>query len=212
MHRKVFPTLIAALVALLIVQLASLGRADDPPPMIAIASWAETPRDLAETAASAEDVVLARVTRVRRGPDLVTRAPGEPDGEDRIPTEIATLQVEKTYKQRGGGPPPTIDVFRTGGRAADGRSVAVLEDPEYRRGERYLLFVKEGPRLGGASSLKRVVSPEGRYRVSRSGTIEPLSRRDWAVSHRGRRLAAFEEAVNREIQRGGPGRQSPGSR
>jgi hypothetical protein len=170
------------------------------------ASWAEEPASLEETAASAEQVLLGRVTRVRRGQDLVVPVKDLPGGEDRVPVEIVTIRLEKSLKGPAhGGPPETIEVFRTG--ASSGRDqVTMVEDPPYSSGEQYALFVKPGPEVqieGTRLRVHRLVSPEGRYRV-RGGKIEPAARHGFAAELRGRSAADFEADVTRSIQRGRP--------
>lgn len=167
------------------------------------ASWAETPKSLEETAGLARMVVLGRVTRVRRGEDLVVRNPDLPAGEDRIPTEVVTIRLERTYKgPDGGGPPETIELFRTG-LSTGTDQLSVVDDPPYAPGEQYVLFVTGGPELrvdGASQRLLRVVSPEGRYQV-RGGAMEPAARHGFAAGFRGRRLQDFEGEVNRGIER-----------
>lgn len=168
------------------------------------ASWAEQPGSLEETAASAEQVVLGRVTRVRRGHDLVVPAPDLPGGEDRVPIEIVTIRLEKSLKGPArGGPPETIEVFRTGASSGQ-EQVTMAEDPPYSSGEQYFLFVKPGPEVqveGTRMKVQRLVSPEGRYRV-RGGKVEPAARHGFAARLRGRGVADFEADVARSIDRG----------
>lgn len=172
------------------------------------ASWAEQPRSLEETAASAEQVVLGRVTRVRRARDIVVPLPGLPGGADSIPIEVVTIRLEKSLKgPAGGGPPETIEVVHTG--VSKGRDqVTLVEDPAYAAGEEYVLFVKPGPEVevdGSRMRVHRLVSPEGRYRV-RGGKVEPAATHGFAARQRGRKLEEFEADLARSIQRGGPSR------
>ena len=128
--------------------------------------------------------------------------PGEPNGVDRIPVEIITIQVDKSYKTGGGGPPTSIEVFHTG--RSTGRDVAtMMDDPPYLRGEQYVMFLKPGPEVGSGGSRvasQRLVSPEGRYRV-RGGRLEPVTDRGFAPGFRGRPLLDFEGELNRGLQR-----------
>ncbi|MEK7216136.1 MAG: hypothetical protein AAB289_11115, partial [Chloroflexota bacterium] len=73
-------------------------------------SWQHYPKSAQEATALAKRIVEARVVNVRRGPDLVLQAPGEPGGADRIPQEVATLQVETDIKGTG---PNQIEVSQT---------------------------------------------------------------------------------------------------
>ena len=195
-----------ALAVLLVTQV--LLRPEAGPVMELAASWAEQPESLEETAASAEQVVVGRVTRVRRGQDIVVPVPDLPGGEDRIPVEIVTIRLEKSLKGPGrGGPPEIIEVFRTGASSGQ-EQITMGEDPPYASGEQYVLFVKPGPEVqvdGGRIRAHRLVSPEGRYRV-RGGKVEPAATHGFAARHRGRGLEEFETEVARSIQRGRPER------
>ncbi len=210
MKTRTLAVLAIGLSGLLVVQ--TLDSADSSERVVEVmVSFAEAPRSMEEAAASAEQVVLGRVTRVRRGPDVVVPVPGEPGGEDRIAIEIATVQVDRAYKAGQGGPPQRIEVARPG-MPGDGESVAVEQDPPYRQGERYVLFVKPGLQLGG-QQLQRIVAPAGRYRIRSDDTVEPMPRgAPFAEAQRGRRLGQLEEAVNQGIQNsGGRGKGKGGS-
>lgn len=187
-----------------------------------VADWAENPESLDDVVEAAEEVVLGRVTRVRRGPDIVMRVDGEPE-EDRIPTEAVTIQVERRYKSAREGGPATIEVFRTGTTKGtppsamggqppesppDGmrrpsrpsppgdRTVMLTDDPPYQNGQRYLLALKPGPQMrvdGQAVHSRRPVSPEGRFLVDGQNRIVPVSdRADFVRSLRGRGLDHIE--------------------
>ena len=203
MMTRVDQVLLAAaggLAAMLAIQLGVAAQEREARPIL-IASWFESPASLEETAGSAEEVVRARVTRVRPGADIVVNLPQEPGGEDRIPTEVVTLRVEKVYKGPAGGPPETVEVFHLG-RSNGQEHIAALEDPPYAQGQEYVLFLKRGPdvRVGGSSlPTRRVVSPHGRYRIQR-GRMEPMSQMGWAAQHRGRPVDQFEADVTRGIQ------------
>jgi len=197
---RILLVLAGVLAVTLGVQVTTRGPGTVHGPLL-IASWAEAPASLDETAGSAEEVVRARVTRVRPGADIVVNLPQEPGGEDRIPTEVVTLRVEKVYKGPAGGPPETVEVFHLG-RSNGQEHIAALEDPPYAQGQEYVLFLKRGPdvRVGGSSlPTRRVVSPHGRYRIQR-GRMEPMSQMGWAAQHRGRPVDQFEADVTRGIQ------------
>ena len=199
-----------------------------------VADWAENPESLEEALASAEQVVVGQVSRVRAGEDLVVQVEGEPGGEDRIPTEIVTLRVERSLKSAGGGAPTTIELFRTGATKGtppsrlgnrppedppagverparptppSDRTVKLTGDPPYERGERYVLMLKAGPQMrvdGQSVQTQRPVSPEGRYRVDRRGQIEPMSERARFAQELRGRSL---EAFEEQIRRGvGPNR------
>lgn len=221
------------LVVLLAAQVLIANRAAGDAETIWIADWAENPESVEEAVESAEQIVIGQVTRVQPGEDIVFRAEELPGGEDRIPTEIATLRVEKSLKAGRGGPPQTIEVFRTGGTIGTppsqrgnrppedppegaerpdrpsppgDRTVKLNGDPPYERGERYVLMLKPGPEMraaGRAIRTQRPISPEGRYRVTRGGQIEPVSERaEFARELRGRSLDAFERQIERGVGRG----------
>lgn len=224
---------VLALALLLAGQIVMASGAAGEADIVWIADWAENPESVEEAVESAEQVVIGQVTRVRAGEDLVVRAEGLPDGADRIPTEIVTLRVEKSLKSGQRGPPETIEVFRTGATVGTppsrmgnrppedppegverparpsppgDRNVKLNGDPPYERGERYVLMLKPGPETrvdGRAVRSQRVVSPEGRYRVTRGGQIEPVSERaEFARELRGRSLDAFEQQIERSVGRG----------
>ncbi|MEK6711259.1 MAG: hypothetical protein AABZ64_11855 [Nitrospinota bacterium] len=189
-------------------------------------SWQHYPKSAQEATALAKRIVEARVVNVRRGPDLVLQAPGEPGGADRIPQEVATLQVETDIKGTG---PNQIEVSQTAafigspiGRPAptgpappkpvapDGRTGRdrpaqvpeatypaaarhLLESaPPYQAGQRYVLFLTDGPTLGGKST-HTVISPEGRYHIGSGGALQPVTNRpsadaDFGLNLRGKNL------------------------
>lgn len=174
-RRKVFLTMVGLLTGTLLLQVA-LIILEEPQPRY-IATWKNTPKNMAEAKSLADQIVLGRVTRVRRADDLVVEARGEPEGQDRIPIEVVTIRLEKYYK---GGRPETIEVFHTGlsvgvppserrpppgppparpegaiERPAvppvpgklESRTILLEDDPPYQRGERYLLLLMDGPEV-----------------------------------------------------------------
>lgn len=187
------------------------------PGPVYMASWRFSPKSMAEAVNLSKSVVEGRVTSVRRAPDLVVQAPGEPNNQDRIPQEVVTFAVERAYKGAGTG---TVHVYQTGrsvGVSPIGRpaptgaapprpaqlkrdaiprparipvattsmaSTVMLENaPAYRVGERYVLFLTDGPRLtvqGAAVQTQAVISPEGRYRIGADNKIQPISQRAFA--------------------------------
>lgn len=210
---------VVALVALLAWQLsahpglpARPSEADATPPgTVMMASWANTPASVEEAVELSDEVVVGRVVRVRKARDLEVDAPGEPGGVHRIPVETVTFQVEKVHLAPTDrrGRPETIEIFHTGGVDDEGRDVMLEGDPEYRPGQRYLLFLTEGPELeveGTRLLTRSVISPEGRYGVGRNGRLDPASRgRGFAAEQRGQPLAAFERAIQASAGRRGGG-------
>lgn len=68
------------------------------PAMVAHASWGFQPKTLEEACDKAEVIARVQVQSVVQGPDDVVPVPGEPSGEDRLPTQRVTLRVLKSYK------------------------------------------------------------------------------------------------------------------
>lgn len=106
---KVLPMIVGVLATALVAQVAE--RYLDKPGPIYLASWKETPKDMTEAKRLARTIVTGVVTKVERANDLVVKAPGEPNNEDRIPIEVVTIKVEKAHK---GERPEIVQVFRTG--------------------------------------------------------------------------------------------------
>lgn len=64
----------------------------------------------------------------------------------------------------------------------------VLEGaPPYQAGERYVLFLTDGPTLGGRST-HTVISPEGRYHIGAGGALQPVTNRPSADANFGLNL------------------------
>lgn len=135
------------------------------------ALWYHNPRSLRDTMNLASTIVLARVVGVHDAADIVVRVEGLENGEHRVPNQRIALQVERRLK---GKVDREIELFHTGNEefVLDG-------DPRYEVGQTYLLFLM--PREDGSYL---VVSPEGRYEVTKNG-LEPASTRDFAVLMRG---------------------------
>lgn len=109
------------------------------PPMInnqssppAHASWLDQPKNLGEAKNKASDIVLAKIIKIEKGPDLVVSVKGEPSGTDQVPTQRITLEIQERYKGDG---PKKLVLFKTGGDEWH------LEgDPPYNKGDSELLF------------------------------------------------------------------------
>lgn len=205
------------LAVLLAVQLALLPRGQGNQ---MVASWANRPRDIQAATELATLIVRARVTAVRPANDLVMKVEGEPNGEDRIPAEVVTIAVEGVYK---GTPRPSEELFHTGtatiedrGRlvpprpanvkadsvrrpsAEERRSLSLDDDPPYRVGERYVLFLREGPTItvGGMQvRTQAVIAPEGRFGIAADNTLLPASTLQFARSLRGQPLTVLERQL-----------------
>lgn len=127
-------------------------------------TWEFYPKSFREARDKATLAVLADVVAVERGPDIVVPVKGLPNDEDRVPMQHVTVKVAKTY--RGGAVTgETVALAQTGGG-----NVGFSEDsPTYRVGERYVLLLRPG-----RPDMYRIVSPEGRYRITAQGLVEPM--------------------------------------
>lgn len=179
------------------------------------------PQTLAEADKLADQVVVGQVAGIRRGADLVTQAPGEPGGVDRIPTEIVTMKIDRTMK---GAAAQSVEVFRTGlsvdplfdrpapktpPDAAERPKDAVgdpskLPRPTREQANRYSVHDDPPYQVGQryllmltkgpeiAKGAKRLVSPEGRFFVGADNRLIPASQRTFAAQMRGRALPEIE--------------------
>ena len=102
----------AALGAMFVIQVTLVSYRNFQPPQRRLhASWVNHANTLKEGLDQSDQVILGEVTELGKGPDLVVPAAGEPSGEDRIPTMIVKLKVNKTYK---GGPGKVVELMQTG--------------------------------------------------------------------------------------------------
>jgi hypothetical protein len=84
---------------MLAIQVALVNSQNFQPPQRRFhASWVDNANTLEEGLDQSDHVILGEVIGLRKGPDLVVRADGEPGDEDRIPTTIVKLKVQKKYK------------------------------------------------------------------------------------------------------------------
>jgi len=101
-----------ALGATLAIQVALVSHRNSQPPQRRLhASWVNHANTLKEGLDQSDHVILGEVVELRKGPDLVIPAAGEPGGEDRIETTIVKLKVHKTYK---GAPGEGVELMQTG--------------------------------------------------------------------------------------------------
>jgi hypothetical protein len=112
MRKKLWWVGVAVLTLALVGQFVAYTL--DHPPALGKAVWAFQPKSFADVVDNAQTVVQAQVVRVEAGPDIVTKAPGEPNGEDRIPTQRVTVNVQSVDKGNT-SVGQTLVVFRTGG-------------------------------------------------------------------------------------------------
>lgn len=130
------------------------------------AIWYHNPRSLSDLAGLSTAVVVARVAGIYEAADIVVPTEAFDEGEHRVPNQRIAFEVERTL---AGDVGRGFELFHTG------NDEFVLEsDPPFAIGESYLLFVM--PRDDGSYL---VVSPEGRYQVTKDG-LEPASHREFA--------------------------------
>jgi hypothetical protein len=149
------------------------------------AFWANNPRSLRETTRLASHIVVATVTDISKGAPIVNR---QPDGYvSRIPTQRVTFNINRSRK----GDMVTGEsfvLFQNGNE-----SHRFDEDPSYKVGARYLLFLT--PREDGTFL---VVSPEGRYELTSRG-LEPAANKGFALELKGTSLQDVLADVNRVL-------------
>lgn len=148
-----------------------------------IAIWKFKPQDLNESKVVAKQVVTARVTGIEPGKDLVVKAPGEPSGEERIPTQRIRLEILKSHK---GDRTSELVLFKTGNDEC-----YALDDPPFTLGEVTVLFLVERADEAG---IYRLIAPEGRYKVE-NGKLVPMVHDGFAENWRGRTLDELEREL-----------------
>ena len=146
-------------------------------------NWYYNPRTIRQATRLASDVVVATVTGVTDGPDIVNRTK---DGYvSRIPTQRVSFNVESTRKgEMVGG--ESFVLFQNGNEAN-----RFDEDPSYEVGSRHLLFLTPRP-----DGTYLVLSPEGRYEITSKGLV-PVTERSFAPSLRG----ASEQGILSDVTR-----------
>ena len=199
------------------------------PPTIT-AAWAYDPRDIAEAKGLARDIVEAQVTKAERADDIVLDAPGEPGGVDRIAVEVVTLTTTGRMK---GEQAQEIRVFHTLGmptgfqappsmkgappKPKDGidppaqvipfvaNTVNIHDDPQYQPGERYLMFLREGPQVkmrGQPVATHSLLSPSTRLLIRPDGKLEPMSQGGVGFLLRGQNLDQLRKTIIETPERG----------
>lgn len=107
-----------------------------------------------------------------RGP-----APPKPEGGTKRPSKLPIPKTEE-----------------------EARTVMLHDDPGYKVGERYTLFLRDGPtiKLGGnLVPTKAIISPEGRYRIKPDNKIEPMTKRGFSGGLKDIQLDRFEKLIIR---------------
>ena len=149
------------------------------------ANWTYNPRTLRETSRIATDIVTATVADVADGDPIVIR---QKDGYvNRIPTQRVTFDVKRSRKGSL-GENETFVLFQNGNDHN-----RFEEDPSYKVGHTYLLFLT--PREDGTYL---VVSPQGRYEVTRKGLV-PAAKNGFAAELTGVSLQDVDVDVTRSL-------------
>jgi hypothetical protein len=143
------------------------------------AFWYNHPRSIGEATRLASEVVVATVTDVTAGDAIQV---GE---EGNIPSQRVHFTVKRGQKGSLGAGESFV-LFQNGN---DENRFG--EDPSYKVGHRYLLMLT--PREDGTYL---VVSPEGRYEVTRNGLV-PAAEKGFAADLKGASL----EDVTADVQR-----------
>jgi hypothetical protein len=147
-------------------------------------NWYHNPRNLGEATRLASDVVVATVDHVTEGPAIKLSA--EQGGD--IPTQRVQFTVKRVRK----------------GSMVAGESFVLFqngndknrfdEDPSYKLGRRYLLFLTPRP-----DGTYLVVSPAGRYQVTPNGLV-PATHKSFAAGLEGASLEGVLADVGRAIE------------
>jgi hypothetical protein len=175
------------------------------------ASWKFKPTSIAEATDFAENIVQAEVVSVQRGADIVTAAPGEPNNEDRIPTQVVTVKVLDSLKgSHNVG--DSIQLFQTGGLQMpetltsepskdqvriQAKKVVLEGDPLYIVGDQHLLMLDRGIR-----GLEKTIAPQGRFKIERNNTLTPTVDDEVTAPVRGKSLSEVQRSVPSLQKRG----------
>lgn len=178
------------------------------PRKTAHAIWAHNPESLAEGQKLSKQIVSGRVIKVERGEDIVVKVPGEPGGVDAIPVEIVTLALTGIYKgevvqtvrvfhtgisrlstkgikktlkpkdgKHGGLPIPTKRPSKLS--ASQVSSFSLDDDPPYKVGQKYIIFLQDGPTVGDRTGKQvrtlTMVNPSLRFQVLPGNKLRPAA-------------------------------------
>ena len=185
---------------------------------------------LAEAKGLARDIVEAQVAVVQRGDDIVIPAPGEPGGEIRIAVEVVTMKTighmkgEKTQELHvfhtlgmpsGFQPPPPMNTAPPKPKNAIdppaqivpfvANTVNIHDDPQYKPGERYLMFLREGPQVkvkGQPLATHSLLSPSTRLLIRPDNKVEPMSQGGVGFLLRGQPVDQLRKAIAETPERG----------
>ncbi|MEO6394190.1 MAG: hypothetical protein ABIP75_20215 [Pyrinomonadaceae bacterium] len=226
---KIERILIGAIVVLAIALFAQMGfRSNETAPRL-FASWRHFPKSEDEAKKLSSHIVMGKVERIE--PGKLQPKDGEKFEEDvSLPAELVTIRVQGNFMGAKvetinlfhtgtgdspygrpapkGDPPPKPDKGALTERqrppqpsAEESRPIILSDDPGYKEGETYLLFLMDGPELtinGKTVKTMAVISPEGRYLVGSGGTLEPISHREgFAQRYRGRSAKEVGAALSK---------------
>lgn len=225
--QKILAIAAAVLLIALVTQIG-LRYPARPAQVRTLAMWKDRPESVEATHKLADHVVLGQVVSVQPT-ELVGQSPEEVDRipvevvtlkvEKRYKGEGAEIiQLFHTgrsdapspaHRPPPPGPPPEKPKEGAVDRSqappfspaeAEVSAMSLHDDPAYRVGERYILFVRKGPRLtvGGAPvETQAVVAPAGRHRISPDNRLEPVTQLGFAGQLRGQALQQLEEVIAR---------------
>lgn len=197
LNRVLALTSIALGVALVIQAALVISR---PPVRQLHVSWIDLANTLEEAIDQSDHIIVGEVLALRKGQDIVVRARGEPNDEDRVPTQIVKLRVEKALM---GAPGEVIELFQTG-QSTDAEVIPPVPDvldqliqdlttrgreqplPEEAptAGEERGTILEDDPAyqvgeryvlfLKDMRDLKRVQAPEGRFQITEGDNLKDM--------------------------------------
>lgn len=226
--QKILAIAAAVLLIALVTQVGLRHRAKPGPQMFA--TWRDNPENVEAAHKLADHIVVGQVVNIRptelvtplpgepggvdRIPVEVVTIKVEKRHKGEAPETIEVFHTghsgapSRAQRPPPPGPPPPkpeggierSQAPRPTWDEAHASTIIMHDDAPYKVGERYMLFVRKGPRLmvGGAPvETHALVAPQGRYGVSRENKLEPVTQRGFAGQLRGRALQEVEETIGR---------------
>ena len=220
--------LVVAAAGLLATFLAQVGIHSYQSKPDTFASWRYYPKSVEEARKLSSHVVVGKVAGVRSG--RLQPMDKEKFEEDvSLPAEVVTFRVENTFMgdkveevqlfHTGTGestynrpeprekppeaPKGAVPKSQRPPKPTEeqARPVLLMDDPPYREGESYLLFLMDGPEVaidGSPVKTMTIISPEGRYRITANGTLTPVSSREGLPKmFRGKNVKELEAMLRR---------------
>jgi hypothetical protein len=150
------------------------------------AFWVNTPHSFGEATRMSTHVVVATANYVTEGEAIKSTDPGGVN----IPTERVHFTVNRSQKGSLGAGESFV-LFQNGNQ--DNR---FDEDPNYKMGHRYLLFLTERE-----DGTYMVIAPEGRYLVTRNGLVPAVhnDKKNFAANLEGVTLQGVLSDVARTV-------------